>query len=282
LSSFSERLLETFTRNGNLCVGLDPSPEILSAWNQPFSISGLRDFGNQVLDLVSDEVGIIKPQVAFYESFGSGGFKVLEDLLERASSEGLLVIGDAKRGDIGSTMDGYYNGWLSETAPFVVDALTLSPYLGFGSLEPVIEKAHNFGKGVFVLVATSNMEAYEIQSAKTKDSTVARSVFVALESMNNKFSTNGSLGSVGAVLGATLDLGKYGLDLESKTNVPILAPGFGSQGASLSRARSIYGNFAQQVIYSVSRSVLSAGAVGFAAAVKESSLELAAGIRGEK
>jgi orotidine-5'-phosphate decarboxylase len=281
LSSFGERLLETFSSKGNLCVGLDPSPEILKAWDLPVSVVGLRDFGNQVLDCLGEGVGIIKPQVAFYESFGSIGFSILEELLVRAKKEELFVIGDAKRGDIGSTMTGYYNAWLSETAPFVVDALTLSPYLGFGALEPIIEMAHKSGRGVFVLVATSNPEATEVQLAKTEYSSVAKSVFTYSEALNRKLAPGESIGPVGAVLGATLDLSKYGLDTKALTNVPILAPGFGSQGVLLSDSRAIYGKLAHQVVYNVSRSVLSVGAIDLAAAIESASIELAQSLSGD-
>ena len=281
MSSFGEKLIETFSRSGNLCVGLDPHPKILESWNLGNTVAGLREFGDRVLDAVAGNSGIIKPQVSFYESFGSGGFKVLEDLLQRASSLGLLVIADAKRGDIGTTMDGYYQAWLSEAAPFLCDALTLSPYLGFGSLEVVIEKANQNNKGVFVLVATSNKEAVEIQLARTATGSVAKSIYSHLEEINLRLHPSLSLGSAGAVLGATLDLGDFGIEKDVSSHVPILAPGFGAQGAMLSDAKRLYALLSPQVIYNVSRSVLSMEPRLVANAISEASAELAASLDGK-
>ena len=137
---------------------------------------GLNTFSMQLLDQLTGTVGIIKPQVSFFERFGSAGFRVLEEICSEAANRGFLVIADAKRGDIGSTMTAYAEAWLAKDAPFMVDALTLSPYLGVRSLTPAVELAVERGKGLFVLCATSNPEGITLQAALEDGTTVANSV----------------------------------------------------------------------------------------------------------
>ena len=113
----------------------------------------------------ADAAALVKPQVAFYERFGSAGYAVLEETIGDLRSAGCLVVSDAKRGDIGSTMAGYATAWLADGSPLLSDAVTVSPYLGVGALRPALELAEETGRGVFVLAATSNPEAVELQSS---------------------------------------------------------------------------------------------------------------------
>jgi orotidine-5'-phosphate decarboxylase len=232
-------------------------------------------FGRRVIEAASGRVGIVKPQVAFFERMGAAGFAVLEILSREARDAGLLVIADAKRGDIGTTMDAYLDAWLGKSAPFYADSLTVSPYLGadvyLGKMGEYFER----GKGVVSLVATSNPEGESVQLD------LAGSQFEALGRINQIAAGPGDrLGPVGAVIGATLNLNRFGLNLENQGSVktPILAPGFGAQGAELIDIKRLFGSVADTVIASVSRSVLESGASGIANAIDAHKLQLEKGL----
>ena len=161
-----------------LCLGIDPHPEVLDAWGAPDSAEGLGRFVKDIVPLVVDSgCSVVKPQVAFFERHGIAGMRALGLLLQDLRSSDITVIGDAKRGDIGSTMAGYAQAWLTPGSDFEVDALTVVPYQGVGSLEPALSLAAEHSKGVFVLAATSNPEAWETQRALRSDgSSVAQGV----------------------------------------------------------------------------------------------------------
>jgi len=282
-ASFGSRLATAFAQHGQLCVGVDPHSALLTDWGLTDDVAGLETFARSVVAAAAGQVGIIKPQVSFFERFGSRGFAVLEKLGEEAREAGLLVIMDAKRGDIGSTMDAYFDAWLGKSAPFYSDALTVSPYLGFDSLKPFMAGAVERGKGLFVLSATSNPEGAALQTALTDEKTIAASIFDGLTNVNAITSGPGELmGSFGAVLGATLNLSRFGLGelltIPQPITTPILAPGFGAQGATLGQIRGLFGVAADQVIASVSRSVLGAGPGGISAAIESAKAELAQGL----
>jgi len=297
-SSFGHRLAETFAAKGQLCVGIDPHAALLEEWGLSDDVRGLETFSKTVLEASVGRVGIIKPQVSFFERFGSRGFAVLEQLGEQARDAGLLVIMDAKRGDIGTTMEAYFEAWLGKSAPFYSDALTLSPYLGLGSLKPTMAAAFERGKGVFVLAATSNPEGAVLQTAavdgvsgiddegnpiQAEPIPVAAAIWAGLSQINSVTAGAGELiGSAGAVLGATLNLNKFGLGsvttLPETVHTPILAPGFGAQGARLADAGRLFGVAAGQIIANVGRSVLAGGPHSVAAAIDEANAELAEGL----
>ena len=140
-------------------MGIDPHPHLLEAWGLTVDVDGLRTFTMTCVEAFADTAAMVKPQVAFFERFGSRGFAVLEDALAALREQGCLSLADAKRGDIGSTMAGYADAWLGESSPLRADAVTVSPYLGVGALNPVFDLAEATGRGVFVLAATSNPEA---------------------------------------------------------------------------------------------------------------------------
>jgi orotidine-5'-phosphate decarboxylase len=281
-NSFSSRLVRNFERYGQLCVGIDPHSALIEDWGFADSVDGLRAFSNKVLEASVGRVGIIKPQVSFFERFGSKGFAVLEELATAASQSDLLVIMDAKRGDIGTTMDGYFDAWLSRTAPFVCDALTVSPYLGFDSLSNVFANAIENGKGVFVLSATSNPEGKTLQRAQINGETIAADVLARLEQVNRvNLDPSGEMGNFGAVVGATLNFQSVGIGnifIDDSLVTPILAPGFGAQGANLNQCEELFGAASSRVIASVSRSVLSAGSSGIVTAIESAKSELGAGL----
>jgi len=162
---FGTRLRAAMDQYGPLCVGIDPHASLLAKWGLPDGVTGLREFSFTVLDALGGKVAAVKPQAAFFERFGSAGMAVLEDVIAYSRELGTLCIVDAKRGDIGSTMEGYASAFLSEGSPLAGDAVTLSPYLGFGSLKPAIDTAIENGRGVFVLCLTSNPEGATVQHA---------------------------------------------------------------------------------------------------------------------
>ena len=275
MTGFGARLRAALDQHGPLCVGIDPHEHLLTEWGLDASADGVREFGLRVVDAAAGRVGIVKPQVAFFERFGSRGFAALEDVLAAARAAGLIVIADAKRGDIGSTMDGYATAWLAPGSPLEADAVTLSPYLGPDSLRATLTTAVRHGKGAFVLAATSNPEAYPVQSARTidvagtDDQSVAERVARDIGWINGSAAFEGGLGPIGLVVGATVDRTVIGLPDDALRDAPILAPGFGAQGAEPADLARLFGELASQVIASESRSILSAGPDGIAARIEE-------------
>jgi orotidine-5'-phosphate decarboxylase len=223
--------------------------------------------------VASSGVTVVKPQVALFERCGVAGMKALASLLGSLREAGLLVIGDAKRGDIGSTMEGYADAWLRPGSDFEVDALTLVPYQGLGALEPALERAHDHNKGVFVLAATSNPEARVTQSARRDDGhTVAGGVVHDLHVWASQRGFPPE--TYGVVVGATVDTRALGVDMAALPGMPVLAPGYGAQGAALSSARDDFAG-SRHLLPVAARSVLSAGPEGLVQAIDGALAEVA-------
>lgn len=276
MPSFGQRLDAVFDASGNLCLGLDPHAFLLSAWGLEDSAAGAREFGLRAVEAAAGHVGIVKPQVAFFERFGSAGYAALEDVLASARSAGLLVIADVKRGDVGSTVAAYGAAWLTPGSPLEADAMTISAYQGVGSLAEPIALALATGKGLFVLVATSNPESVPTQTAvimqgRFSGSTVAGGIVAEVDELN---AASGALGSVGVVLGATINPLDYRLGAGTLAYTPILAPGFGEQGAVVSNVRGIYGDLSDNVIVNVGRSMLRGGLARLPTALQRATDEL--------
>jgi orotidine-5'-phosphate decarboxylase len=252
---FGARLEAAITQRGALCIGIDPHPNLLSTWGLPDSITGLSRFADICVEAFGDLAAVVKPQSAFFESHGSAGIAVLERSVAALRAAGALVILDVKRGDIGSTMDAYAAAYLSPTSPLAVDAITVSPYLGVGSLEPAFSLAVQHGNGVFVLALTSNPEGPQVQHARRPDGrSVAQSIIDELGAQNGSAEPFGSLG---VVVGATI-----APDVEinlSTLNGPFLVPGIGAQGGTAEDVQRIFGASMKAVLPSVSREVLRAG-----------------------
>lgn len=264
---FGERVRTALDARGPLCVGIDPHSSLLSSWGLPDDPSGVREFGLRTVDAAAGRVGIVKPQVSFFERFGSAGFAALEEVIATARAADLLVIADAKRGDIGSTMDAYAAAWLSPGSPLEADALTVNPYLGVGALDGAFELADAHGKGLFVLAATSNPEATALQrSSSATGRTVSADIVSVVSARNAAHAESGEWGSFGFVIGATVDWTDAGLAAFTPF-APILAPGFGSQGATPADLRHRFGSMSAAVVASESRSILSAGPSSLAAAI---------------
>ncbi|WPB89632.1 orotidine-5'-phosphate decarboxylase [Streptomyces malaysiensis] len=257
---FGTRLRAAMDARGPLCVGIDPHASLLADWGLGDDVAGLERFTRTVVDALAERVAVLKPQSAFYERFGSRGIAVLERAVADARAAGALVLMDAKRGDIGSTMAAYASAYLDPAGPLFSDAITLSPYLGFGSLRPALDAARAAGAGVFVLALTSNPEGAEVQHAVRSDgTTVAATVLRALKAENAAEAAEGRLGSYGAVVGATLGgaAGEAGADLA--IDGPLLAPGIGAQGATPADLPAVFGPAVRNVVPSVSRGVLRYG-----------------------
>ncbi len=253
MSTFGERLCDAMDQRGPLCVGIDPHPGLLDAWGLGDDAAGLERFSRTVVDAVAAEVAVLKPQSAFFERHGSAGVAVLEQVIADARSQGALVLTDAKRGDIGSTAQAYADAYLDPSSPLASDAVTASPYLGFGSLQPLLDAAAAHGNGVFVLALTSNPEGRQVQAARTEaGATVAGDVLRQVAACNCGATP---LGSVGAVVGATIGA----TDEDLHVNGPLLAPGIGAQGGSPEDVRRIFGGQLRAVVPACSRSVLAAG-----------------------
>ena len=261
--TFGQRLDATLLEFGHLCVGIDPHPYLFDRWNVADSPEGLREFSLRVLDACLGTVGMIKPQVAFFERWGARGFSALELLIDRARAAGILVIADPKRGDIGSTMQAYTATWLASPSPLESDAVTVSPYLGLATLSETIASGATHGKGTFVLAATSNPEALHLQTSvyvdgESEGRTVARSVLDFVHQANQ-----GPAGvSAGVVIGATVRLEEFGIDADAYPGLPVLAPGFGFQGADPAHARALFGDLTTRLIVTETRSILEAGLDG--------------------
>lgn len=278
--SFGERIRAALRAHGPLCVGIDPHAALLDSWGLPQDASGVREFGLRTVDAAAGRVGIVKPQVSFFERFGSAGIAALEDVLAAGRAAGLIVIADAKRGDIGTTMDAYASAWLTPGSPLEADALTVNPFLGVGALGGAFDLARASDKGLFVLASTSNPEAAALQRARSGAGvTVSADVIAEVSALNADSVHEGEWGAFGFVIGATVDWTDAGLAAFSPV-APILAPGFGVQGATPADLVPRFGAMSSAVIASESRSILSAGPEGLAAAIDRRVAEYSENFRG--
>lgn len=251
--TFGTRLRDAIDGRGRLCVGIDPHPALLDAWGLTDSAFGLERFAMTTVEAIAGTAAVVKPQSAFFERHGSAGIAVLEKVIAGCRELGAIVLLDVKRGDIGSTAQAYADAYLDPNSALASDAITVSPFLGVGSLQPMIDTALRHGAGVFVLALTSNPEGPQFQHAITVDGrTVAGTVLDAVASLNVDAE---DLGSVGAVVGATIGETAENLDV----NGPLLVPGIGAQGGTVDDVRRIFGPAARNVLPSSSREVLGAG-----------------------
>ncbi len=266
-SGFGARVEAASQAYGPVCVGIDPHAELLERWGLEDSIDGLERFAATCVEAFAGQVGFVKPQSAFFERFGARGVAVLERTIADLRHTGSLVILDVKRGDIGSTAAAYATAYLDEDSPMAVDAITVSPYLGFGTLAPFFAAAELNDAGVFVLALTSNPEAPQVQHARTDTGrTVAGSILAQLKAANEGLEP---MGPLGAVVGATIGETDEELDIGG----PLLIPGFGAQGGGTGDLDRLFGRLpSERLLVSTSRGVLSAGPD--AAALRSAALEL--------
>jgi orotidine-5'-phosphate decarboxylase len=225
----------------------------MQQWGLDDTPDGLARFAHIAVEALAPVVAAVKPQSAFFERHGSRGIAVLEEVVAQARERGALVVLDVKRGDIGSTAQAYADAYLAADSPLAVDAITASPYLGFGSLAPMIHTALAQNAGVFVLALTSNPEGAQVQRALTASGgTVAGRI---LEEVARCNAGADGLGSIGAVVGATIGETTERLDIGG----PLLVPGIGAQGGTAADVRRVFGRSLTNVLPTSAREILAAG-----------------------
>jgi len=251
---FGSRLDAALAARGSLCVGIDPHPGLLESWGLSDDVAGLSAFADACVEAFGEHTAVIKPQSAFFEAYGSAGIEVLERTVAACRAAGALVVLDVKRGDIGTTMAAYARAYLDPSSTLAADAITLSPYLGVGSLAPAFELCEQHGAGAFVLALTSNKEGPQVQHARADDGrTVAQ---VIIDDLAGRNGDAAPFGSLGVVVGATIGDSVARLD---GLNGPFLVPGIGAQGGTAEDVRRIFGDALSAVVPSVSRGVLKHG-----------------------
>jgi len=256
-AGFHVRLRQRIDEHGPLCVGIDPSADLLIKCGLPDTAQGALSFGTRLLEAADYRLAIVKPQSAFFERFGSAGIRALEELIERAHRHGILVLIDAKRGDIDTTAQAYAEAFFSPASPLRTDAVTLHAYLGLRALDKAIGFAVRNGGGVFVVVRSSNPEGEALQTARLADGrTVAGSLCADITALNSRLG-GGALGPIGAVVGATCH--DAATTIAALPNAFILAPGVGAQGATLRDVAARMMQARGRVLPSVSREMLANG-----------------------
>lgn len=264
--SYGSRLQRAVAHYGRLCMGIDPHPAILDNWGLPRTAGGLERCARTMIEAATGRVAVAKPQSAFFEAYGSGGIAVLERVLADARDAGLLTLLDVKRGDIGSTMAAYTQAYLADDGPLAADAVTLNPFLGATSVGAAVQQACETGRGVYLLAATSNPEAASVQQATGPDgATISQTIVAAAVAFNTGQARTDEpvgerrWGSVGLVIGATIDdRTAAALDLAGFDG-SILAPGFGAQGGTADDLHRIFREHYSQVLPASSRHIMAAG-----------------------
>lgn len=255
-SSFAARFAAVRDQTGPLVFGADPHASVLADWKLTDDADGLERFADIVLEAASGSARLIKPQSAFYERHGWRGIRALTRLVSSARAQGLLVIMDAKRGDVGSTNDAYACAYLGEEAPLRADALTVHPYLGLAAMDAYVRRAHASDAALLVVTRSSNPEGRVIQSARTTDGTTVEQGLLSTIGAWNARLAPGSVGPAGAVIAP--DPALPPLDLAS-ANALFLAPGVGAQGATPADVAATFATCPDRVMPSASRSLLAAG-----------------------
>jgi len=254
--TFAARFAGVRDQLGPLVLGADPHSSVLAGWSLTDDADGLERFTDIVLAAASGAVGVVKPQSAFYERHGWRGVQALTRLVETARADGLLVIMDAKRGDVGSTNDAYAEAYLGDGAPLQADALTVHPYLGLAAMDVYVQRAHDSGAALFVVTRSSNPEGRPVQGARTAAGpTVEESLLDEIRALNAALAPGG-IGPIGAVIGSDPKLPP--LDLAA-ANALYLAPGLGAQGATPADVATTFAACPDRVLPSASRSLLAAG-----------------------
>ncbi len=227
-----------------LCVGLDPHlariPPLFRKGamkaSDPRTVEALRAFVFAFVDRLEGRTAVVKPQTAFYEQLGPAGVVLLADVLKRARERGLLVLLDAKRGDIGSTADAYARAYLEPDSPMAAEALTVNPYLGLDTLEPFAQRSRDHGRGVFVLVRTSNPGAGDLQDLEVKGAPLFHSLARSLAPLEEELrGPETGWSSLGVVVGATWPE-EHQAVRDALPRALFLVPGYGAQGAGAAEA----------------------------------------------
>ena len=257
---FSDRLIEAILAKDSRCiVGLDPRIDLMPSFVPGDACAAITEFHELVLDAVADLVPAVKPQLAFFEQYGVAGMQAFENTVRAAKRRGLLVIADGKRNDISSTAEAYANAYLRPgegdcDAGFDCDALTVTPYLGRDSLAPFVEACKKHGKGLFVVLKTSNpgSKDFQDQRLETTGRPLYETIASALNELGEGLVGESGYSSVGAVIGATFP--EEGRRLRSWIpRALILVPGYGAQGGSAKNAAECFNDDGLGAIVSSSR-----------------------------
>jgi len=233
--SFADRFTAATRTHGPLCVGIDPHAGRIPALFGGDTPEGLTRWGLAVLDAVMGQAAIIKPQAGLFERHGWQGMRALAEISSAAKARGLIVLIDAKRGDIGSTAEGYAQAFLATDSAFACDALTVNPYMGLDTLEPHVRMAETSGKGVIVLARTSNPGSSDYQAKDLEGAPLYARVVESLDPMIDRLRGESGWSSLMIVAGAT------GPDEARKLralapDALFLVPGYGAQGAGAKAA----------------------------------------------
>lgn len=255
-ASFATRLTASIQAHSPLCVGIDPSASLLKSCGLPDTAEGALAFGQRVLEAAEFKISIIKPQSAFFERFGSAGFKAMEDLSALARSKSVLVLLDGKRGDIDTTGAAYAESYFGTSTSLHVDAVTTHAYLGIAALQPFFDIALRANAGVFIVVRSSNPEGRELQLAKLGNGQTVAGHLAHEITVRNR-AVGAGVGPFGAVVGATCD--DAAATVAELPQSFILAPGVGAQGATMRDIAIRMPNAKGRVLANVSRAILANG-----------------------
>jgi orotidine-5'-phosphate decarboxylase len=256
MASFADRLIEkTRAKDSRCIVGLDPRIDQMPAFVSKDACAAITEFHELVLDAVADLVPAVKPQLAFFEQYGVAGMQAFENTVLAAKKRGLLVIADGKRNDISSTAEAYANAYLGEGG-FDCDAMTATPYLGRDSLAPFVQACKKHGKGLFVVLKTSNpgSKDFEDQPLVETGRPLYEKIAGVLNELGSDLVGESGYSSVGAVIGATFpDEGRRLRALMPKAL--ILVPGYGAQGGSAQAAAECFSDDGLGAIVNSSRGI---------------------------
>lgn len=257
---FADQLIDRIKKTSPICVGLDPSYDRIPKSirdDAPTPGTALFEFNKNILDAVFDLIPAVKIQLAFYEMFGLDGMAAFSRTIQYAKKKGLIVIADGKRNDIGSTAGAYAHAYLNLEGDFQVDALTVSPYLGFDGIKPFLEACKKNRKGIFVLVKTSNKSSGDLQDRVIDGENIKVYELMGhfVESWGSDLIGELGFSSVGAVVGATFPEESKKL----RTMMPhtiFLVPGYGAQGATAKDLKPCFLNNGTGALVNNSRGIL--------------------------
>lgn len=266
METFADRLTRRIRECGNpVCVGLDPRVDQLPAallTGKDIAADGsvadaFKRFCVEIIDVVTDLVPVVKPQMAFFEQLGPAGMQALFDVIQHATQRGLIVVLDGKRNDIGSTAEAYANAYLGSQgqSPWGADALTVSPYLGADSLAPFVSTAVSRQAGIFVLVKTSNPGSGHLQDLVANSASIYQHVGQWLEQANLEHLGSSGYGPVGAVAGATHPEQLAEIREQCPHSI-LLVPGYGAQGGGAKEVAAAFDSEGNGAIVNSSRGII--------------------------
>lgn len=285
MAHFADTLVQKIKKTSPICVGLDPRYDQIPQHirdDAPTPGAAIYEFNKGIIDAVHDLVAIVKPQIAFYEMFGLDGLAAYSRTIAYAKEKGLLVIGDVKRGDIGTTAEAYAHAHLDTIGDFAVDAATVNPYLGYDGIKPFTENCQKNGKGIFILVKTSNKSSGDLQDRNVDDHNMPVYELMAqfVDSWSQDLIGESGYSSVGAVVGATYPQEAVKLR-EVMPHAIFLVPGYGAQGAGAADVKPCFKSDGTGAIVNNSRGIIFAyekmkgfDGHGYAEAARTATLEM--------